>query len=635
MELKNFLIGVLLAVGLASCSSDNLSDSGTDSPEIGQGENYISVSIEMPASAGSRTSTDDGLFDDGTDEESKVNNIVFFFFDDNGVCVDVQKIDNIDSSVFQKPDQPSNNPNITKFGTVEVRLKAGLTYSKVGVALNSPAKNATDLKSKINSIEDFLERTYDYIKDVDGSGQVMSNSVYFDMKDNNSNPIGSTKPDNKYKIDVISITDKNKYTSAEKQNIDNLIESGEKEYVKIYVERVLAKVNVKASLNMNDYYVIEENDDQGNKVKKFTITLFDHVNSTSKEITVRPVIKGMILNVLAPKTALVKPINIDDVGYDKGDGDYKKFQWNDPANKRSYWATTELLDETTMTYHSWNDAVARGSDDFSEYIHPNTQAFKPIDTNDRRSLSTKIMVVAQLHRVNADGDTEEALDFVKFGSDYMLSSDFLSHVARLVNRDIYNIDWDNVTFGDVSLTQDQRDEIKTAVSNAFSEDNGYKKNAFLLDIAETTNDDQYGSEDWAAKVGFKTGVDMPSITGCPSDLLQAVTKVISETRKTTLENINKTPIMYWHDGCTYFYTTIRHQGFTGLPGGGDSNFLYGVVRNHIYNVTLTGVYGLGTPVIDPDKPINPDRPGDERPSYIKARINILPWRVVTYNATIH
>ena len=87
---------------------------------------------------------------------------------------------------------------------------------------------------------------------------------------------------------------------------------------------------------------------------------------------------------------------------------------------------------------------------------------------------------------------------------------------------------------------------------------------------------------------------------------------------------------------TYYYVNIRQQGFYGLTGQtGDGDYLNGVVRNHIYKVNLQGIYGLGTPVIDPGLPIDPERPTLERPSYIQARINVLPWRVVENNATIH
>lgn len=630
MKLRTYLMGLIGAGAFASCSSDPPSGSNSDPLEIGNGENFISVAIEMPSSVGSRATVDS--FDDGVENESKVNNIVFFFFDEAGNCIEVQKIDN---PVFSDPAQPSQNPNITNYGTMELRLKAGLKYNKVAVALNSPAQNATELKSQIASISDLLGRTYKYTDAVqtDGSGQVMSNSVYYAMNEAKDTPTSDKK------VDVIEITSKNIYTSAQKVNIDALIAAGTKEYVNIFVERVLAKVNVsEAAFNMEDYYVIE---DAGQK--KNTLTLLDHVNNTSREITVQPVVKGMILNVLTPKTALVKPLQIEEVGYQNGEGEYKNFQWNDPVNKRSYWASTALTYDAALEYKSWNDAVARGSGAFTAYIHPNTQDFKPVRANEGSSLNTKIMVVAQLCMVE-DGVVKEdqPLDFVMFGADYMLSSAFIPYVANIVNRDIRNIDWDSadLNLGEVTLTEAQKKAIKDAVDNAFV--TGYGVDDFKLAIGAPTASDKFGDEDWAAEISLKDGVETPSIQNLPAvdgvsgeTLFAKVIEVVVAARNATLERINANRILYWKEGRTYFYANIRHQGFTGLTGQGTSDFLYGVVRNHWYKISLDGIYGLGTPVIDPAKPINPDRPNDDRPSYIKAKINILPWRVVVNNATIH
>lgn len=615
-----------MAAAFASCSSDTPAENESESAGLGDGENFISVAIEMPTTAGSRAANTDP-FEDGTANESKVDNIVFFFFDNADNCIEVQKIDN---PKFENPAQPSQNPNITNYGIIEVRLKAGLKYSKVGVALNSPAQNATVLKADIKTVADYLSRTYNYADGVnlDGSGQVMSNSIYFDMT------TSTATPELEKKIDVINITDKNIYSYAEKNNISQLIAERKKAYVEIFVERVMAKIVVDvANFTVDNYYIDEEDNQQ---VKK--LTLYDHANGSSKEVVVRPVIKGMCLNVLTPRTALVKPLIIDEVGYGKGDGDYKYFEWNDPTNKRCYWATTALLAKENMTYCSWKEAETNGFQQLTQYVHPNTMDFKPINSNEGNSLNTKVMVVAELHEYE-EGVDKGALDFVMYGSDYLHTSDFKNYVAGLVNRDIRNIEWNNdkINLDNITLTTEQLEKIHIVVNNAFVNETGYQSADFDLQIAETPADNQFGDEDWAAEIFLKDGISMPALSELPdvSRLLNKVTEVINATRIATLDQINGTRIMYWKGGKTYFYTNIRHKGFQGLVGNTTSDFLYGVVRNHIYKVSLTGVYGLGTPVIDSDKKINPDRPGDERPSYIKAKINILPWRVVTNTAVIH
>ncbi len=301
---------------------------------------------------------------------------------------------------------------------------------------------------------------------------------------------------------------------------------------------------------------------------------------------------------------------------------------------------------------TWAPTVEEGINGFSKYIHPNTQAYEPTFENEGSSLNTKVMVVAELHEF--EGETDKgAVDLVMFGQDYMLYENFRAHVANLVNRDVLNIDWNEVQFKSgetvVSLDDEQIKALSESVSMAFSENGGsnYVGDDFELVVANRA--DQYtgfGDSDWIANVKKTVKGESKKITlnGLPSvealdtenSLLKQVTSKITETVTASVRRINDKDnnLMYWKNGCTYFYTNIRHQGFTGLTGAGN-NFLYGVVRNHIYKINLQGIYGLGTPVIEPGRPINPDRPGGGNPSYLKAKINILPWRVVTYNATIH
>ena len=81
---------------------------------------------------------------------------------------------------------------------------------------------------------------------------------------------------------------------------------------------------------------------------------------------------------------------------------------------------------------------------------------------------------------------------------------------------------------------------------------------------------------------------------------------------------------FWNDGMAYWYVNIEHFG-TDAAG----NALNGIVRNHVYDLSLNSLKGLGVPVFDPDREIIPDIPVDEDGFYIAARINILKWKVVS------
>lgn len=81
------------------------------------------------------------------------------------------------------------------------------------------------------------------------------------------------------------------------------------------------------------------------------------------------------------------------------------------------------------------------------------------------------------------------------------------------------------------------------------------------------------------------------------------------------------------DGRAYYYVPIKHLGGTGELAE------YGIVRNHFYKITLSGIKGFGTPVYDPSKVVVPAVP-TYQDTYLAARVQVLQWRVVTQSASL-
>lgn len=84
------------------------------------------------------------------------------------------------------------------------------------------------------------------------------------------------------------------------------------------------------------------------------------------------------------------------------------------------------------------------------------------------------------------------------------------------------------------------------------------------------------------------------------------------------------PIMMWEEGMTYYFVTINH--LAGAPAG--------IVRNHEYQVNVTGVKGFGTPVYDPDMIITPEYPDPQDALNLAAQINVLSWNVVSQDVEL-
>ena len=115
---------------------------------------------------------------------------------------------------------------------------------------------------------------------------------------------------------------------------------------------------------------------------------------------------------------------------------------------------------------------------------------------------------------------------------------------------------------------------------------------------------------------------------------------------------NSIKFKYYNDGVAYYNVLIRHfedlhtpwtrenptenhitgvyQSITGTPLSEnlrDNNYLgrYGIVRNNWYQIKITGIRQIGSPVIvDPSGNDNPD---DNVDNYLSVKIHITPWAV--------
>lgn len=81
------------------------------------------------------------------------------------------------------------------------------------------------------------------------------------------------------------------------------------------------------------------------------------------------------------------------------------------------------------------------------------------------------------------------------------------------------------------------------------------------------------------------------------------------------------------DGSTYYFIPISHLGSDA------SIAQYGIVRNHVYKITVDDMQGFGTPVVNKDAEIIPTKPENEA-TYLAAKIKVLSWRVVKQDADL-
>ena len=250
------------------------------------------------------------------------------------------------------------------------------------------------------------------------------------------------------------------------------------------------------------------------------------------------------------------------------------FAWNDADWFRSYWAQSLGTAFPANTFNWNNDNTALNG---VNYLGENTRAWSA--DNDVR---TKVIIKAKL--VNAAGEPVEIVNW--FGKDYIGEDNLKTVVANTLKYTYF--------YGDGNTFTGLAAEDLKCVARNSSDENAFEVYFQLSDTGKVKNWYKYENNNYNT-------ITVDALNG----ELAAVQ-----------------PALVYNDGMTYYWLDIKHLGIAG------SATEYGIVRNHVYKVNITGINGYGTPIYDPAQDfIVPDKPEDIV-TYVSAEINILSWRVV-------
>lgn len=291
-------------------------------------------------------------------------------------------------------------------------------------------------------------------------------------------------------------------------------------------------------------------------------------------VTLTPEITGVEIANVATQAYLFKDIT--------GISDWMD-TWtdvNDFNNKRSYWATTLRDDKAAFSNKSWNQITDAFADPHTYYVLPNTST----------SSKTAVLVKAILK-----GEDGNAMDLVKWSGNYYKKDAFKRRFALFLNNEGYRI-----KEGDTprELTENDVDYLSA---------NDHKR------LVEAKKIKAYQTAGCV-----KNGLTLVKIEADNSEKTPADGEI--ETYMTDAHHV----VDLWEGGRAYYFTNIKHHG----PA--NSVFEYGVVRNHVYKLTLSSIKGLGVPVVNPDEPIIPENPEDKL-FYVGAKVRILKWRIFNQN----
>ena len=580
------LAGVLM---LGACSSSDDLNGGASGESVNT--SYLAVNIQnVGVAPSSRASYEGGKgsYEDGTDAESKINKVRFYFFNGDGTPYYV--VNNTANSHVNYLDETVESNGQKHEETVEQVTKAVLVLkgetktvpASVIAVINPDALDNTTLKSGEMTLSELRtaatgNKFYDST-----NGFVMSNSVYEKAgQDVCSTPVAS--------------------------NICASEDAAKAKPVDIYVERVVAKVNAKIDAEYvrtgekDKAWTVNADGKYQIQVGSIDVTNYDqttNANSTTNTYPVYAVIQGWQIADANGKAELCKQINT--AWYD---GELGIQPWTTGDYHRSFWSMSVPFTSgaqggvnrpVNKSFENINLSLTKDFSSTPVYTLPNTPI--AVVTNPATSTNdlTKLIVAAKL--VYKDGDTYKPAQICEYKGLSYLGQD---NVKKLIAGE-------NSKFFKKTKGQDGSD-VYTAISpsdivfkTVSADDNSVKDYEVIAQLADNAGDIYVkDGENW--KVTTKDEVN------------KALATEAASVRST--------------DGDTYYYTPIKHLGSAGKLGE------YGIVRNHSYQVTIQNVKGFGTPVFDPKREIDPMVPSNDN-TYLAARVNVLSWRVVSSSVNL-
>ena len=576
---SSVLASALMLV-VASCSSEDVA--GVDTQNGKGTTSFLAVNIENVGSAPASRSYDkgDGTYEDGTEAESKINNVRFYFFNGDGTPYlllnndsEKQPVNYLEHTVKTDGNDYDHTAEIKTKAVLVLKGETKAVPASVIAVINPEVLDNTTLKSGSMTLSELrTSATGSTFYDKTG-GFVMSNSVYESAGQ-----------------DVCSTPVANSVFATEKEAMSKPVD--------IYVERVNAKVNAKIDANYpadktEKAWTKNEDGKYQIKVGSIDVTTYEenaNATPTTNTYPVYAVVQGWQLADANGKAELCKQINTSWYA-----GELGISPWTTSDYHRCFWS--ESVPFTTgaganrPVNPTFNGITQSLSDDFSAepvYTLPNTP--DEVVTNPKTSDNTltKLIVAAKLVYKDKNNTYHPAQVCQYRGLTYLgeeaVKKQIVGGFARYFKKtttggvDVYkSIDASDIAFKTVPGSSEVKD----------------------YEVVAKLADDNV--ELWE-----KNGQEYTKANNAIVNA--ALAKEEAQVRST--------------EGATYYYTPIKHLGDAGKLGE------YGIVRNHSYQVTIQNIQGFGTPVYNPDQEIDPIVPSDNN-TYLAASIKVLSWRVVS------
>lgn len=557
------------ALMMCACSSDDASNGGSTGVNEPQ---YLSVNIVNVGATPSRASGD---YENGSAEENKINKVRFYFFNGDG------------------------SPYLIKATGTEVTggeninwLEATPGEDTTTPGTSTSVEKITNAVLVINGVQNAAPAAIVAVvnpETVDAT--TLKNGGTMRLSELRNTAVGQ----NFYKKDASTgavsefVMSNSVYVNAGEDVCASLVaghvttspETAKAKPVDLYVERVVAKVTADVDPN-----AFEKGDGS-----KWDATKYGTKKAVGKigDNEVYAVIEGWGLASENGKAEIEKQV---DKGWSDGNLGFLT-PWTTSDYHRCFWERSVAFDAgisgNLPVNPTFNQLKAKMQDVL--YTLPNTPTGV---TNLKDNDLTKLAVAATLKYKDADGNWHEA-DICRYNGVQFLGVDNLKKQVAL-------------TFSQYYTSTDATHYTQLSASDIdFKDPDGTMQQ---YRVTPTLANDPAGTKKYYTKTTTGTTPTFTEVN--KSIVLAAIEASKAEIRK---------------GGRAYYFVPIKHLGKTGEVAE------YGIVRNHFYKITLSGIKGFGTPVYNPDQVVKPVVPTYDD-TYLAARVQVLQWRIVNQNASL-
>lgn len=571
MKIFKFFPLACAAMMMCACSSDDPGD-GKGNPNVAGEAQYLAVNIVNVGTTPTRGSSADPDYADGTAAENQINKVRFYFFNADGspyTLVGTEETTTETNVNWLEQKTITTTEGTT--GSVDKVLNTVLVIK--GSTAAAPAKMVTVINPGT------LTPTT-----LNSDGVVSLNELCDGLSDTK---FYVTTPTSGSVSDFVMTN--SAYLEAGRKVCPSLV-SGHVETSKtnatanpvdIYVERVAAKVST----------ALEDANFEVGTAATWGDGLYktkDPVYTYGADTKIYAVIDGWGVADENEKAMVVKQISDswtnDNLGITT---------WNTADYHRCFWESMMPNATGTSIYSNVNHAFKDYKANITtgiKYTLPNTAAAATEYTDKKENNMTKFLVAATLKYQNAAGAWHNAEVCKYRGVEYLGIDNLKEAVATAYNK------------------------YYKKVGTAYKELQAVDINFSTTRTSTTTTLKDY--QVVPTLVSTVTEVYQKNATG-GYDNVTAAAKADIERFTAEVRT----------DGKAYYYIPINHLGSVGSVAE------CGIVRNHWYKVTLNTIKGLGTPVYNENKTIDPTTPEDNN-TFLAARVNVLQWRVVSQSVDL-